>query len=112
MGYGNNYWQREYRELQARQLDLREERDRLQAIVDKLEKTKDGVHVVPGDTVWRPEEDGTISKRWVGWGVEDGVYWAYYGIKGEPYRVFECYSTLAAAEQAAQANSEGVINDE
>ena len=71
---------------------------RLQAIVDKLPKTADGVPVVPDDLVYYLNANNTITECNVQWRSEDGRYWACRGIQGPPFRVEKCYSTRKAAE--------------
>ena len=77
----------------AAALRLGRERKRLQAIVDKLPKTADGVPIVPGRRVWQTPGD-------------------WYGVKmsmtAGPYCTTfpewdEVYSTREAAEAAADA---------
>lgn len=78
---------------------------RLQAVVDKLPKTADGVSVVPGMKVWvrwrTPE--GTIVRQWetytmspFGAGDGDRLHWNYA----------QCYSTEAAARAAKAEGSD------
>ncbi len=91
-----------------RLLDEREEMvkkiERLQAIVDKLPKTADGVHVTPAMELW-VRQDGEILHFWAtcinfvndGWLVQYGSY--------DWYTDEDCYSSEEAllAAEAAQA---------
>ena len=84
----------------------------LQAIVDKLPKTADGVTVVLGDEAWYPKNFyGEPIPPVVGWLVEgedgDG-YAVQFMLPGhnpimETLPVIQCYSTQAAAEAAKEA---------
>ncbi len=73
----------------------------LQATVDRLPKTKNGVPVVPyEDVVWW--QDGEEMKQFNCW---NGPHWVYHGKEGrrvwhekECRRVDQCYSTREAAE--------------
>lgn len=74
--------------------------ERLQAIVNKLPVTKDGVPVVPGtDCVWI--DTGVVGLRASGDIDRNG--WASFGDNYgccRSRRTTECYSTREAAEQA------------
>jgi hypothetical protein len=85
---------------------LMDEIDRLQAIVDKLPETKDGVHVVPGiSEVWVIV--GFLGpKRSCNWSGTTHVLFGGdfgYHIKPDSFPVTECYSTLEALEAAVSA---------
>ena len=87
----------------------------LQAIVDKLPKTADGVTVVLGDEAWYPKNFyGEPIPPVVGWLVEgedgDG-YAVQFMLPGHnpimetlcELPVIQCYSTQAAAKAAKEA---------
>ncbi len=76
---------------------LEAERDRLQAIVDKLPKTDDGVTVTQGDMVYYPFDGGHNTygsnvKYLVPYANAKGIDWI-------PVR--QCFSTKKAAREAA-----------
>ncbi len=74
------------------------ERDRLQAIVDKLMTTADAVPVIPGiDRVWFP---GDLESRWI-----DADYLCGIGTSTTPMAVEHCYSTKEAAEAEIESNA-------
>lgn len=81
--------------------DLLEENKRLQAIVDKLPKTADGVPVAPGDKVYRAGEytsaQLTIARDLPEYngGWQDGRV-----------RIENCYSTREAAQAALDKGGE------
>ena len=84
---------------------LNDEIARLQAIVERLPKTRDGVPVVPGSSrVWRINKHGESeeSVNWIGWGAtfmsdsNDSPYWPTWSPD-------KCYSTREAAEAAMAA---------
>lgn len=87
--------------------EQRKELASLQAIVEKLPKTKDGVPVViRADTVWiyvgLPSTKYKRSNEMIGW-------WAYFGDKFGPCRprlIQECYSSKEAAEAAREGECE------
>lgn len=70
----------------------------LAAIVERLPKTADGVPVVPGDVVFHPT--GHYSH------VTDRRGVRLYG-NGEWVDIESCYSTIEAAEAAAEAAVKG-----
>lgn len=74
--------------------------EELQAIVDKLPKTADGVVIMPGMTVfelWKTAKDGIASFVIDCWCEKDDC---------DPIEGSEVYSTKAAA-QAAKENQDG-----
>ena len=75
---------------------------RLQAIVDKLPKTKDGVPVVPGeDVVWHPaiaNEEGELSPL----DVHASRCASWQEVPTVAFAVSECYSTREDAEAAKE----------
>ena len=76
--------------------------DRLQALVDKLAKTADGVPVEIGDEVFFPGSRGPLLLAWDLIPRTGGVY-GYVGQDGESgfaVSLIDCYSTCAAAEAA------------
>lgn len=78
----------------------------LETIIAKLPETKDGIHVLPGDTVWSIAADGTTEERVVLWATEAHPWPGYsagFGVEGPPIPVEDCYSTLEAAEAAREA---------
>ncbi len=89
-----------------------DEIERLQAIVDRLPKTKDGVQVVPRlDDVWHPDElyqDELVS------GVVDDEDEAEFDRTGNGawyyHPICECYSTHEAATRQ-EANSDDTGKD-
>ncbi len=78
---------------------LAAEIERLQAIVAKLPKTKDGVYVVPTrDRVWFIERGYKTAMQYeIYW---DGDDWRVATHCGERPLVADCFSTRAAAEAA------------
>lgn len=86
-------------------VELNGEVERLQVIIAKLPKDADGASKLPGDIVWRREDDGALSERNVQWRPEynegEPCYWAYWGIKGPPVPVEECYGSPEAVPAAA-----------
>ncbi len=86
----------------ALNLEQAETIERLEAFVDKLPKTKDGVHVLPGDIVWHNGEHG-LERRNVQWSPPaspSSGYLAWYGLSGPPVIISCCYSTREVAEKA------------
>ncbi len=92
-------------QLLERNEELTDEIERLQAFMDKLPKTLDGVTKLPDDQVWHIDASRTIRVGIVfynaGWGAT--VSWPS-GNTSWPNRydieVERCYSTLEAAEAA------------
>jgi hypothetical protein len=91
---------------------LRERVGELEAIVDRLPRTADGVPVTPGDMIFMPASGDAIE---VARFRNNGCYPIYIrGKSGElepatlsvPVKVEECYSTRSAAEAAMK--KEGV----
>lgn len=87
----------------AAALRLGRERKRLQAIVDKLPTTADGVPIVPEMTVWVIGNFGSIVRS-----VRELVVYDVSSLQcsdGDRYRwsARDCYSTRKAAEAAAEA---------
>ena len=84
---------------------LTAERDRLQAIVDRLPKTADGVVITPGTMVY--DHTGEVGFRVATYGGDNGhggcLWYATYGgiVAYEPV-----YSTREAAEQAKENTNE------
>jgi hypothetical protein len=76
------------------------EMERLQAIVDRLPKTADGVHVIPGeDTVWHPDMidcDGELHAMALD--IDHGAAW--WRLPNQRYPIEKCCSTREAAEKA------------
>lgn len=83
-------------------IEERQRSERLQAIVDRLPKTADGVPIVPGGDYWSNNDRGTFQ-----WSVVELHQTAASGtFHGSPcvYESYdECYSTREAAEKARQA---------
>lgn len=86
----------------ARVAELEQVSEHLQAIVDRLPKTRDGVSVLPPDEVWSVESDG-IFKRHVQY---DGgrEYAAWAGFRTFPIDVNLCYSTEELAKEYWEHN--------
>lgn len=90
-------------ESSKRLLEIKAERDALQAVVDKLDKTDDGKPAVTGDTVYRmTRSTGKIEPHEVvcearAINRDIGINWSLRG----------CYSTRAAAEAAMKEQSDG-----
>ncbi len=76
---------------------------RLQPIVDKLPKTKDGVVVLPGDEVFEIMPDGNIRTWIVIWQPHTEQYMVSRIFYDCPIPVSHCYSTREAAEAAKEA---------
>ncbi len=75
--------------------------ERLQAIVDTLPKTADGVVIVPGATVWQVETSNAGRTWQITDRQTDPDIWPFSGwCKGR------CYSTREAAEKAPELQSE------
>lgn len=105
----NEYSGDEHEELFHRVAVLLKEHDRLQAIVEKLPKTIDGVPVVPGDVVyWRRKSDhywsneGPIHYIHEAEIQESSVVTIFGNVATPP--ASSCYSTREAAEAAAKEN--------
>lgn len=89
---------------------LEAERERLEAIIDKLPKTADGVPVTPGLTVFYSYGDIVAFpmrvQEFSEWCVMDGVATAFAeGRHEDVFHLFyttECYSTREAAEAAVE----------
>jgi hypothetical protein len=96
---------------------VQDELERLQAIMERLPMTADGVRVVPGDRVWNRE---TLQASFV-WAGEDGIAgpdgwysthfmrWKHRGRKRSGYcdvPISGCYSTREAAEAARDGQEE------
>ena len=82
---------------------LNEDIERLQAIVDKLSKTADGVPVVPGMDVWLPgypKYPGEVEAD--AYGVNPCVDWPE-----KLYHPCKLYSTREAAEVARCSRASG-----
>jgi len=83
--------------------DLRRRCAELEALVDRLPETQDGVRVVPGMSIYLLR-DGEIFEILV---TEiqhyDGAWEVYYD--WDCYPVDECYSTREAAEAAGEENT-------
>jgi hypothetical protein len=78
-------------------LQAADEITRLQAIIDRLPKTADGVPIVPGDTIWFDIDNySTVA----GIEIEEpgGQWWVSFGISGA--ETDQCYSTREAANKA------------
>ena len=97
--------------LMTENADLRRRLTEAEAIVEKLPLTKDGVRVVPGeDTVWWPVLRASAGKVVVDdLQVESCVpeedYEQAYILASDPALSRKCYSTHAAAENAAKENA-------
>ena len=77
--------------------ELEAERDRLAAIVEKLPKTADGLTLVPGMTVYRISQSGSINVHEVDLISEHGWH------DDDPYPHHgPIYSSRAAADAAAK----------
>jgi hypothetical protein len=75
----------------------RAEVERLQAIVDKLPKTADGVRVVPHvDIVWAIYNGRIGNRHW----YRGDQNWVYGEFSHHTVRVDKCYSSREAAEAA------------
>jgi len=70
---------------------------KLQAIVDKLPKTADGVAVMPGMKIWLDDSDGPVERVDTAICTTPGPQVHWY----EPIWS-QCYSTRAAAEAAKE----------
>lgn len=116
-----------YYAMQAERNDAISQRDaalaeveRLRAIVDRLPKTADGVHVVPGDRVWHPQMAGnwafglTVMANDEA-GAEPDMWCACVcttigpdnfvaSVQDEP--VANCYSTPEAAKAAREGDDD------
>jgi len=74
--------------------------EELEAIVDKLPKTADGVWIVLGmDVVTHMMTDGWQPNRILGMFLREGVLWLDMG-RGAKVRPCNCFSTREAAEAA------------
>ena len=83
---------------------------RLQAIVDKLPKTADGVPVTPGTTLWFCDPFGKTKSWKIGRDLRAKttvlVEADPAGNEFEEYGPADCYSTREAAEKAKEAVDE------
>lgn len=84
-------------------------------IIAKLPKTKDGVPVVNGDTVYSTEADWSINSGQLSWlsvngRIEFGIWGGYRNRlgawMGRWHIAAECYSTREVAEAAARERAE------
>ena len=93
---------------------LTDELRRLEAIVDKLPKTADGVRIILGETelYWRPPDYLDAQPCHLGKcicitiGTELGRCWVF-GQTGSKQLLENCYSTREAAEAAKEKNPHG-----
>jgi len=83
-------------ELVRRNRELKDRIAQLEAIVEKLPKTGDGVRVIQDTQIYHPryKEGPSIHNRLFVTSsyVADG--------RGQKYKIADCYSTKAAAEEA------------
>jgi hypothetical protein len=80
---------------------------RLQAIVDKLPKTADGVAVVPPVSVWIRRQNGRVDEMWVScidWFAQQWIFRNWSGPAspqpGTCQDITKAYSTRSAAKAA------------
>lgn len=88
----------EIERLTKRITELEADNERLQAIVDKLPKTADGVPVVPEMPLYMPGSNtvGEVNPMT----VNDGYSWPNANGSSPASRLDDCYSTREAAEAA------------
>jgi len=86
--------------LEAENARLIDELARLRAIVDKLLKTADGILAMPNTRVWRRVGD-VVYECHVGAFEQAAMCLRPSGMDRPVYHIEDCYSTEAAAREAA-----------
>jgi len=92
--------------VDSEMVELKEENKRLLKVVDKLDKTRDDVPVIAGDSLFAIEYNGEISQVTAEFGRKLVALHVDVSYEGGPWAIGDCFSTKEAA-QTAQESSNG-----